>query len=1716
MAELRHQENQENWTSFRRKHAQITDQKTEETRKLSYFTDDLWTQGEEIFIDNQATLEEYLDRFARTPKPPHGPVAQSITSCADQPGQPRALPKLVLPKFAGHHKKWTPFRDLFQSMVSDNASIPEVEKLHYLKMSVTGEAAQLISNLSVTSDNFKLAWQVLSDRHENRRVLVDTQLDLLFSVKRLQRELATELKRLYGTTNEVIGALNGLKCDTKNWDPIIVYWVSRKFDSNTFREWELHIGTFTEIPTLTQLNDFLLMHVRATESVERFSGSSQPLSRSREVKVQVHQATVNAAACPVCNASHSLTSCPTYLAKPVDQRKSVVAQQRRCFNCLGNHHRKACRSNHRCITCKARHHSTLHESTTSTFPTAKPSPETEPSASEVTAASSVTSHLLSNHVNPRPAFGRMLLATALVKLASPYGETRIARALLDQGSEVSFITESLVQQLHLPRRHATIPVSGIGAGRTVVTRGASTFRISSLVNPMFSCEVNALILPKLTDYIADRSPSLVSLPHLHGLQLADPDFPQSRRIDLIIGVEVYNSVLLSEVVRGPPRTPLAQKTQLGWIVSGPTPQAAEGPQAKHRSSLQCCLDRELVDLVQRFWNQEDYASCSEPTISEADQVCENHFVRTHARDGNGRFTVRLPLARDVAVLGDSRNSAYRILVNSETRLAKNPPLRCAYSQFLTEYERLGHMHRVTPSELTARVAYYLPHHGVLRETGTTKVRVVFNGSHKTSSGLSLNDCLHSGPKLQNDLADVLLRWRQYAFVFLADVEKMYRQIRVHDDDQSLQRILWRRDSFGSIEEYALSTVTYGLACAPYLALRCLRQLSTDHEKEFPLGCTILRDETYVDDVLSGAHSLPEGLEKISQISELLRSGGFQLHKWTANDDRLLSNFSSQSASALGERSLNDDASHQALGLAWNVNRDAFVFTFHNLAHSCTTKRSVLSTVSQLYDPLRWIAPVIVQGKTFMQELWTLKVGWDDPLPAEFVKRWEKFSSNLSEVRAVTIPRWIGTAPTNVSTEIHGFADASSLAMGVIIYLITKDETDQIRTALLMAKTKVAPLKRVTIPRLELSAAALLARIVKRIRKVLKMENAPIHLWTDSAVALAWIRSHPSRWKEFVHNRVSEIQTSLPDATWHHVPGTQNPADLASRGTTPQHLISDALWWSGPPWLQCPSPAWPSEKLTPDDRIDVEMRKSRVQASLVATTESWMDTLKRYSSLSRLCRVTAWCFRAVVKFRSRSAPSPTPLTLSVSELDRARLYWMKETQKEHFQDELSALVSGTTVSKTSSLYNLMPYVDEKGHLRVGGRLRHSQLHPDQKHPLILPRSSPLTSLVIDHAHKNSLHAGPQLTLATIRQSYWIIGGRCPIRVFINKCVVCARQRARTAEQIMGQLPKRRVTHSRAFLHSGVDYAGPFSVRTIRGRGGKIHKAYIAVFICLATGAVHLELVSDYSAEAFIAAYKRFSGRRGIPATITSDCGTNFVCADKELRTMLAKVSRDPGAISTTLVNDGTDWRFNPPSAPHFGGKWEAAVKSVKFHIRRVVGDTALTFEEFTTLLTQIEAVLNSRPLCPLTDYPSDLSALTPGHFLTGDALRAVPEPDLSLVKTARLSRWQLLRQFTENIWDRWSREYLTSLQTASKWQALRNGVQLGNLVLIKDERTPPSKWPLARVTQLHPGRDNLTRVVTLRTASTTLTRPITKLCVLPIDTTDPSAQASDPVTDNRDG
>ncbi|XP_058840856.1 uncharacterized protein LOC131696328 [Topomyia yanbarensis] len=1039
-----------------------------------------------------------------------------------------------------------------------------------------------------------------------------------------------------------------------------------------------------------------------------------------------------------------------------------------------------------------------------------------------------------------------------------------------------------------------------------------------------------------------------------------------------------------------------------------------------------------------------------------------------------------------------------------------------YVEFINEYLSLGHCRVVSSAELkNPGFAYYLPHHCVMKPgSSTTKLRMVFDASAKTSSDLSLNDVMEVGPTVQDSLFNIILRFRMHKFVFTADVPKMYRQVIVDENQRKYQRILWRASKDEPIRELELNTVTYGTAAAPYLATRAILQLAIDEQKNFPAASLTVRKCFYIDDVLAGAATLREAKQLQHDLIALLERGGFKLHKWCANDDALLEGIPIEAQ----EKQLSFEDSEvngviKTLGILWDPVEDDFMFFVKPVGDfsAIPTKRTVLSEMSRLFDPHGLLAPTIVVAKLIMQQLWQQNIGWNDPIPQEQLRTWNRFRSELCSLNSSKINRRI-TIDDTIAMELHGFADASKVAYGCCIYLrnIKNDGTANVR--LICGKSRIAPMKEtqrdvradatpaeMTIPRLELCAALLLAELMEKVRETLALQTVKVVLWSDSKIVLWWLKKMKAGTPVFVQNRVVKIRQLFSSDKWRYISTQHNPADLVSRGVFPADLMHCEGWWSGPSAL--------STVADNEDVIDLMESEENEEPSLqqiigllVPKTQfDLFDLILKHSSYRKLQRIFAYIIRFIYNCRAKQNQTERRTGyLGVKDHCDAQKAMEIVVQRKVYKNEIECFQKNVTIK--GKLRNLKPIYDENERLlRVGGRIRNSDLPEDQKHPMILPENNHFTEILIEALHLEHLHVGLNGLLAVVKQRFWPVNAKRTIHRVLKKCVRCFRTNPKDVLQYMGDLPSCRVTAAQPFVRTGMDYAGPFFIKV--GRMKTKIKVYVCLFVCMVTKSIHLELVSSLTTDGFLAALHRFAGRCGNPSELFSDNGSNFRGADRKLLELFELLRSQ---ILNEKVNEfcqprGIKWSFNLPKAPHHRGIWEANVKCMKTHLYKTLNESYLTYEEMNTLLIQIEGILNSRPLVQLTDDPFDYEALSPGHFLVGRELTAVAEPLYGDLKENSLSRYQLVQKRMQHFWRRWSNEYITGLQKRSKWYKDFTKLQNGLLVIMKeDDNMPPKTWRLGRIVETYPAKDGVIRVVTIRTNSNTYKRPTTQFAVLPIE------------------
>lgn len=1622
------------------------------------------------------------------------------------------LPKINLPNFSGNIKAWPEFYDVFNSIIHKNNSLSDTERMHYLVSSLSGDALALIRTFPVTGSYYDAAYKTLVERYRDKRDLAFTCWKEMLNVN-FKTNSPHEFRRTLDTFNENLTMLTRLDLPTDKWDFVLTYLLLSKMDTKMRCSFE-QLPTTSELPTYASLKNFLYSKcdalVRDTHfsSIDkpRISESSRPFDRDRvagkyfnnfnnmkkqkqasvllsntdslplnETSLQSSQTPASSVSppysCSFCGEGHSIIQCKSFAQKSPQERFDYAKQQRWCFNCLkSSHGLKECKSIFKCQKCHQRHHTLLHLDGSDSG-LVEDASDLEKLSTTCTQVSMLT--------NTREA-SIVLLSTAKINIRDSSGNFQSFRALIDSGSQAHFITDRAANRLGLSRSSTSRTIRGLGQSPAAVS-GTVNLEVGVGNSTVFTIE--ALTLPNICSPMPSVKLDKSVWKHIQNLALADPDCNIPGNIDVLLGAQVFSSILLPGSISGGSLQPSALNSIFGWVLLG----NVRATQPSDITTLFISEGEQLNNQVKQFWELDSIPPTT-TKLAPDEELCEKLYLENVSRDVTGRYIVALPFKEKVKnpLFPGSREAALKRFHSLERKLVKNPELLAQYSTFMADYLHSGHMSLVPLSELPSG-KFYIPHHCVLRpDSVTTKLRVVFDASAKDARNVSLNETLLIGPKLQANVLDILCRFRIHPIVFTADVRQMYRQIVIAEDDRDFQRIFWRFNTTEPVQEYQLNTVTYGVASAPFLACRTIKQLADDEGADFPVGREVLKSDVYVDDVVSGAPTLEEARQRKTEVISLLQRGQFELRKWASNRPELLTDLPSEHCLTDVVPLDYDGASVlKVLGLKWNPFRDVFTFEVRPLTRKCT-KRTILSELARIFDPLGFLSPLTFVAKCFIQKLWILAIDWDATPPKDIVEQWDRYSEQLHSLRSLEIPRCLSLDGIH-SCQIHGFSDSSEAGYGAVTYLRVIDSLDRVHIFFLCAKSRVAPIQRVSLPRLELCAASLLADLLKYVKKIYSPLLPPFEVfaWSDSTVALSWIKAPSYRWKTFVANRVSHIQDALPNTRWNHVPSGENPADIASRGQFPADLINNSLWWVGPNWLTQSSESWPSgEASSPHDNVDT-LSEERAQ-SLVANDDThFIDCLlDKYSSIRKIQRIIAYCRRFMTNCKDKSRRCA--LFLSRLELHDALLSMVKHVQSHSFNTEIMRLKQNKILSKQMRKLNL--FIDESDVLRVGGRLSRSGLEFEHKYPALLPRNAILTYRIIEAVHHENHHPGLNTMHYLLTQQFWILSPKRAIYHCLSKCIRCYRVHPNPLEPFMSDLPATRVNQVKPFSIVGVDYGGPFRIKLGKHRGAKIGKAYLCLFVCFTTKALHLETVSDLSSEAFIAALRRFVGRRGRVSIIYSDCGTNFIGANNLLN--------DYTKMAAHAEN--IEFRFNIPSNPHAGGVWEIQIKAVKTHLYRVVGDQALTFEELTTLFIQIEAMLNSRPLYPVSSDPNDLNVLTPGHFLTLEPLTSVPDEDLTTVKISRLGRWQLIQRFQQDFWKRWKTEYLQSLTQRAKWTTHCKPLDVNSIVIIKTENTTPLHWPLARVIDLHPGPDGIVRSATIRTANgSILKRPLVKLCPLPM-------------------
>ena len=982
-------------------------------------------------------------------------------------------------------------------------------------------------------------------------------------------------------------------------------------------------------------------------------------------------------------------------------------------------------------------------------------------------------------------------------------------------------------------------------------------------------------------------------------------------------------------------------------------------------------------------------------------------------------------------------------------------------------------------------------------------------------GKSLNRSLLQRPDLTNNLLGILCRFRQESTALMCDLEAMFHQVKVDATDRNFLRFFWWEN--GNVDMnpvvYRMSSHLFGATSSPGCANVALRKTADDYEGDCGAeAADFIRNNFYVDDGLKSVPSSSDAVALIDSTRALCKKGGFRLHTIISNSQAVIDAIPREErAKCIKNLVLDRDVLpiERALGIQWCVESDTIQFKIE-LSDRPLTRRGVLASVSSVFDPLGILSPFVLLGKKILQQLCREAKEWDERIPEHLIVEWERWRRDVCHLAKIKVPRCYkpdGFGQVKVA-KLHSFSDASEEGYGQCSYLRLIDDSGRIHCSLMMAKSRVAPLKQITVPRLELTAALVNAKVGTSLRRELDYDQIDEIYWTDSRVVLGYIFNNARRFHTFVSNRVQQIRDLTSVDQWRYIATKLNPADAASRGLDAQRLLEKKEWWFGPDflWTDFDSQFGKVEEHNAIAAVcpeDPGVRKSSVLTTKVCEWTGIEERLNRFSSWYRTKRAMAIClrYRKILLARVRERGSSKTISanpLNVDELNDARKEIIRIVQRNSLVDEVTLLHQKNVetssaedkaeeshrIPKSSNLYRLDPILTTDGLLRVGGRIRRAEMPLDVKHPCILPKKSHVTELIICHFHQKVAHQGRGMTHNSIRSSgFWIIGGSSVVSSHISKCVRCRKTRGVLQNQRMADLPEDRLEPSPPFTYSAVDYFGPWLVK----EGRKNIKRYGVLFTCLVSRAVHLETAISLDTSSFLNAYRRFIGRRGPVRQLRSDCGTNFVGSKAELQSALSEMDVDK--LRQRLLEENCDlisFRMTVPHASHMGGSWERQIRTVRSVISGLLDSHGVQLDDeyLRTFMVEAEVIINSRPLS--LNFASHPEPLTPNHLLTMKCNVVLPPPsEFQRADVYSRKRWRRVQYLTNEFWNRWRKEFLRSLQIRQKWIRPKRNLQRGGVVIVSDEVLSRNQWKLGRVVEVYASEDNLVRKVKLAMADSTL-------------------------------
>ncbi|XP_058449050.1 uncharacterized protein LOC131429011 [Malaya genurostris] len=1557
------------------------------------------------------------------------PIAQelpTITEFIPTPSQlaARQVMPRDLPTFSGDPADWPVFISSFMNTTLA-CGYSSVENMSRLQRCLKGQAYEAVRSRLLLPESVPQVVSTLQLLYGRPEMLITALLEKIHSVPAPKTEKLETLLEFGMAVQSLCDHLEAAGQHAHLSNPALLMELVDKLRAHVKLDWGGYLRK-CEVVNLKTFSGFISEVMLSVSKVIGNTGGSKNTAGERtrmkqKGSVYTHMDDTSDSReverlCTSCKKpGHRIQDCRSFRSTSVDDRWKFVQLNNLCRTCLNAHGRRSCRNPKPCGIngCQSRHHPLLHSS--------------------VNCARNRQQVVAENHTN-RQLEKSLLFPIVPVTLRGPRGVVTTF-ALLDDGSSMTLIEEGLARQIgavgiknplclvwtaNVTRREEnsmqiTLNISG--------TRSQKQFRLNDVQT------VRELSLPKQT---IDFKSLASRYQHLRGLPIASYDDAVPR---LLIGVNNVNLTVPLRVKEGQFREPIAVKTRLGWCVYGGETRNRVSTLNYH--ACNCTGDQKIHDIVKNHFELEEIGTrAATQLISDEDKRAQRILEETTVRKGV-RFESGLLWRYDRVEFPDSYQMALRRLECLERKMIREPQLKDNLHLQMKEYQLKGYAHRATQAELAnvdMRRVWYLPIGAVTNPMKPGKVRIIWDAAAKVD-GISLNSMLLKGPDQLVSLPAILSRFRQFKVAVSADIQEMFHQISIRPDDRHSQRFLWRSDPSCAPEVFLMDVATFGSSCSPATAQYVKNKNAEAFAEKYPRAVNAVIQNHYVDDLLDSFESEEEASRVAEEIRTIHRCGGFNLRNWLSNSKRV-------------------DVSHthgRVLGMLWITEEDVLCFSTSMkeeiqqllIDNDRPTKRQILKCLMGFFDPLGLLSVFLVHGKVILQSVWRSGIKWDEKVNEDIYEQWRRWILLMKTVETLKIPRCYfvdATSERYRHLQLHIFVDASEVAYAALAYFRTIGVKSKPECVLVAAKSKVAPLKPLSIPRLELQAAVLGVRLMQFVKESHSVSIHQEYLWSDSLTVLGWLRSDHLRYRQYVACRVGELLTSTSVEDWRWVPSKQNPADQATKWGKGPQLNTTGTWFSGPEFLQLPEKEWPQQK-TIISTAEEELRPIYSHRA-IAIPELVFD-FNRVSKYERAVRAMVYVLRFIENLKRKKGSEEAIVgLLNTTEIQTAERKLIQLVQWQVFGDEMVVirrnLQSPTgkreELEKSSNLYPLTPIMDEFGILRMDGRIGAARnVSMDVKFPVILPKEHKFTHLLIDSYHRKYRHANFETVVNEVRQMFYVPRLRAVVKKVIKICQWCRVQNTKPRIPRMAPLPAARLSSfCKPFTYVGLDFFGPLTVK---------------------------------------------------------------IGAERLLKEQVQRIQDD---LVTTFTGTTTRWLLIPPAAPHMGGAWERLVRSIKTAMETTYNnDRKLDDEELETMVFEAEGIVNSRPLTYLPLDAEESEALTPNHFLLGSS-NGVRQPVVKPTDPIRsiMSSWDMIQLQLDRFWKRWTREYLPTLTRRTKWFGEVKPLAEGDLVFIVDE-SKRNNWIRGRVQELIKSGDGRVRQAVVKTARGIIRRPVAKLAVLDV-------------------